>query len=312
MVSSQPVRNIARRGRCAMLLAPAGSLDAATEAFQAGADAVYVGLKGWSRGGARCELDRNGLRQCMQLARVTRKQVQLAINTIPKPPERRGLLQGLVELADSGLRAVIVNDIGLLRDVSRELPSLSVTVSIGAGALNLDDVRFYQDLGASAVVLPGYVEPQEIAAIKTKTVIAIEVMLHMVEEFIQLGKCWIPSYLHFAAAERRRTECLSGSVKRGGVGACFRICQRPWTVLKDGRKVDCRLLPSRQISRVAELGEYLDAGVDVIKIQGRSLSAELVGAVTRVYRSALDAQTRGRAVIRTAPALPPMWTVQGR
>src|SRR5437879_13774081 len=164
MVSSQPVRNIARRGRCAMLLAPAGSLDAATEAFQAGADAVYVGLKGWSRGGARGELDRNGLRQCMQLARVTRKQVQLAINTIPKPPERRGLLQGLVELADSALRAVIVNDIGLLRDGSRELPSLSVAVSIGARALHLDDVRFYQDLGAGAVVLRGWLERPGVAA----------------------------------------------------------------------------------------------------------------------------------------------------
>ena len=54
--------------------------------------------------------------------------------------------------------------------------------------------------------------------------IAIEVMLHMVEEFIPLGKCWMPSYLHFASAGRPANQRLSGSVKRGGVGACFRIC----------------------------------------------------------------------------------------
>jgi putative protease len=310
MVSS--AGNVGTRDRRTTLLAPAGSLDAATHAFQAGADAVYVGLKGSSRGGARGELDRNGLRQCLQLARVTRKEVQLALNTIPKPVERRSLLEALADFADSGLCAVIVNDVGFLREVRRELPSLRVTVSIGAGALNLDDVLFYQDLGASAVVLPGYLQPEEIAAMKARAPIAIEVMVHMVEEFIQLGKCWMPSYLHFASTERPATERLSGSVKRGGVGACFRICQQPWTLFREGRDLDCRIFPSRQISRVAEIGEYLDAGVDVIKIQGRSLPPERIGTITAIYRSALDTWKHRGTVAWSAAALPAMWTVQGR
>src|SRR5208337_5171468 len=54
--------------RCATLLAPAGNLEAARQAFQAGADAVYVGLRGWSRGGARGECDRKQLRLCLELA----------------------------------------------------------------------------------------------------------------------------------------------------------------------------------------------------------------------------------------------------
>ncbi len=65
--------------------------------------------------------------------------------------------------------AVIVNDLGVLRDIRRKLPEMAITVSIGCGALNVDDVLFYQDLGASAVVLPGYLEPREIAAIKAKS-----------------------------------------------------------------------------------------------------------------------------------------------
>ena len=281
--------------QCAMLLAPAGNLEAAEQAFQAGADAVYVGLKGWSRGGARGEFDRKQLRTCIELAHALGKKVQLAANIIPKPQERQKLLRQLAELADWGLHAVILNNVGFLREVRRKLPGLAITASIGCGALNTSDALFYQDLGATAVVLPGYVEPQEIAAVKAKASIQIEVMLHMVQEFIQLGKCWMPSYLNFAAAERGDgSQRLGGSVKRGGVGSCFRICQQPWSLLKDGVEVDRRLFPSWQISPVAELGAFLDAGVDVIKIQGRSLPAEMVRAIIGTYRAAADAWKCGQ------------------
>jgi len=313
MAYSQGAARIGRAEQHAVLLAPAGSLEAAAEAFAAGADAVYTGLKGWSRGGARGELDREQLRQCIELARRLGREVQLALNIIPRLEERERLLGELGEAAEWGLNVVIVNDVGLLRDIRRELPLLAVTISIGCGALNLNDVLFYQDLGASAVVLPGYLEPREIAAIKASSSIALEVMLHMVEEFIQLGKCWMPSYHHFAAAERiQPAPRLAGSVKRGGVGTCFRICQQPWMLTLDGVEVDHRVLPSRQISRVAELGALLDAGVDVVKIQGRSLSAEMVGMITGRYRSALDAWKRGDRVDGIQAELPAMWTVQGR
>jgi len=298
---------------CAQLLAPAGSLEAARQAFQAGADAVYVGLKGWSRGGARGELDREQLRQCLELARAQRKRVQLAVNIIPKPQQRQRLLEELAELADWGLEAVILNDVGFLREVRQKLPGLAIIASIGCGALNADDALFYQDLGATAIVLPGNLEAEEIAAIKARASLQIEVMLHMVEEFIQLGKCWMPSYVHFAAADKIfPAQRLGGSVKRGGVGTCYRICQQPWTVLKDGVEVDQRLFPSRQISRVGELAAFLEAGVDVIKIQGRSLFPEMVGAIIKTYRSAMDAWSCGQGGEWKAPALPAMWTVQGR
>ena len=296
-----------------VLLAPAGSPKAAEQAFAAGANAVYTGLKGWSRGGARGELDRDELHQCIELARRLGREVHVALNIIPRPQERELLLDELVEVAAWGLDAVIVNDLGMLRQIQRTLPGLAISVSIGCGALNVDDVLFYQDLGASAVVLPGYLEPREIAAIKATSSMAIEVMLHMVEEFLQLGKCWMPSYHHFAAAERiQPAPRLAGSVKRGGVGTCFRICQQPWKLLLDRAEVDQRILPSRQIGGLSRLGEFLDAGVDVVKIQGRSLSAEMVGTITGRYRTALDAWKRGDRVDGSEAELPAMWTVQGR
>lgn len=297
------------------LLAPAGSLEAADVAFDSGADLIYVGLKGWSRGGYRGELTRDEFTQCLAHARRQGKRVWLAANIIPKPKERAELLRRLADLTASGLEGVIVNDLGFLREVRRVFPDLFVSASIGCGAMNLEDVRFYEAQGAGAVVLPANLEPEEVAAIKSKTTIQVELMAHMVEQFIQLGKCFMPSYLHFRPTDREEVGLrLTGSVKRGGVGVCFRVCQEPWE-LSDGDRVREQLLfPSRQLSRLVDLGEFLDAGVDIVKLQGRSLPPELIAPLVRRYRSAIAHWENGERdwVPPEPPVLPPMWTMVGR
>jgi len=300
-------------GRTPVLLAPAGSLEAAEAALAAGADALYVGLKGWSRGGYRGELTGEELKACLGQAHRLGKGVRLAANIIPAPGERARLLEQLVELTMWGLEGVIVNDPGLLAEVKRHLPRLPVTASIGCGALNEGDVAFYEDLGAASVVLPGTLEPYEIAAIKAKVSIQIEVMLHMVEEFIQLGRCWMPSYLHFDPTEKSGLGTrLTGSVKRGGVGACFKICQQPWELVHNDRQLDRRLFPSRQISRLAGLRDFLDAGVDIVKLQGRSLPPGLLAPLVRRYRLAIEAWANGQRPEIEPATLPSKWTVVGR
>jgi U32 family peptidase len=296
-----------------LLLAPAGSLAAAFIALDAGADAIYVGLKGWSRGGSKAELTEKELRQILTHTHGRGKRVHLAANIIPRPQQRDSLLR---QLADLGLDALIVNDIGFLRQIRRSLPDMPVTISIGCGALNVEDARFYESLGAAAVVLPGDVGPAEVAEIKARSGIRLELMLHMVEEVNQLGKCWMPSYMNFHSADNERSfgiqERMTGSMKRGGVGSCYKICENPWQLWIGGDLKDTRLLPSRQISRLNELGGYLAAGLDVIKLQGRSLPLELLGRLIARYRAAINAAQRGEALAVELPVLDAMWTVKGR
>jgi putative protease len=212
-----------------------------------------------------------------------------------------------------GLDGVIVNDPGFLREVVESFPGLPVSASIGCGALNEEDVLFYQALGAAAVVLPGNLDPCEVAAIRGKVSIQVELMVHMVQQFIQLGKCFMPSYLHFRPTEREEVGIrLTGSMKRGGVGVCFKVCQEPWDLDRDGQLLDRRLFPAQQISRLADLGDFLDAGVDIVKLQGRSLPAELLKPLVRKYRAAIEAWERGTWVEPTPAPLPAMWTVVGR
>lgn len=307
------------------LLAPAGSLEAVRAALGAGADAVYVGLKGWSRGGARRELDWDEIGAARRLAASAGRRLQVAINTIPKPRERSRLFESLPRLFDLEIDEVIVNDVGTLAALVRCFPHLRLTASIGCGARTVEDVAFFRDLGASAVVLPGTLGPAEMREIRAVRGISLEVMLHMVEEFVLLGKCWMPSYVQLkpsplppagaGGADDLPEGALrglrqTGSVKRGGVGACFRICQQPWELYASGRPIGARLFPSRQISRIAEVQAYAEAGVDVLKLQGRSLPVEQLAPLVRRYREAIDGKTAAEAP-RTA-RLPEAWAVVGR
>ncbi len=311
------------------LLAPAGSLEAVRAALAAGADAVYVGLKGWSRGGARGELDWDDLVRARREAVSAGRELQVALNTIPKRAEFERLFETVPALLELGVRTVIVNDIGILSALGRRFPDLLLTAIIGCGARTVSDAAFLRDLGAGAIVFPGVVSPAELREIRTVRGVSLEIMVHMVEEYVLLGKCWMPSYvalrpspfpsLHAseagpggdAPAAAPRGLRQTGSMKRGGVGACFRICQQPWDLTSDGRRADARSFPSRQISRIADVGAYAEAGADVLKLQGRSLPAGLLSPLIRRYREAIDARPFG-APAEAPPTLPRAWTVAGR
>jgi putative protease len=300
-----------------MLLAPAGSAQAARASLEAGADAIYVGLKGWSRGGARGELTPAELQEVLNLARQTGAAVQLALNTIPREQEIDFLLGRLRLLQEWGLSGIILNDPGLLARVHRRYPDLPLTASIGCGAINAADVALLEEIGASCIVLPGTLDPEEVAQIRPHVKAQIEVMIHMVDEFHQLGKCWMPSYYRTNPGPMPEMpadgERLTGSIKRGGAGVCFKVCQHPWSLYRNGTCVDQRMLPARQVSRAADVGAYLEAGVDVIKLQGRSLPAELLFALVRRFRTAIDRARNGRQVCELPPfELPPQWVVVGR
>ena len=312
-----------------ILLAPAGNPEAVRAALGAGADAVYVGLEGWSRGGARRELGWSELVAVQREVASVGRSLHVALNTIPKSEERARLFESIPALLDLGIRDVIVNDLGILAALKRRFVNLRLTASIGCGAQTVADVAFFRDLGAHAVVLPGTVSPAEMREIRTVQGIAVEIMIHMVEEFVLLGKCWLPSYVHLQpspfpavfssrAGEGETPEGAlrglrqTGSMKRGGVGACFRICQQPWELFAAERRVDTRLFPSRQISRIADVEAYAEAGADVLKLQGRSLPVELLEPLVRRYREAIDARTIPDAIEPPPATLPAAWAVVGR
>jgi putative protease len=300
-----------------LLLAPGGSPEAVAAALDAGADAVYVGLRGFSRGGARSELDWPELEDAARRTRASSAELQVALNTIPGPREQAVLQAAVRRLLDLGVRSLIVNDVGQLQSLGAGHPGLALTASIGCGAQTPADVAALAELGAAAVVLPATVDPADAGQCVAAAPVAVEVMVHMVEEFVLLGRCAMPGYFQLrptplpdaGPAARRQ----SGSMKRGGVGACFKVCQEPWT-LEDrrGRRAE-RMLPARQLSRLADVPAYVEAGVRVLKLQGRSLPPAMLAPLVARYRRALDAPDGAAVALAAPPArLPERWTVVGR
>jgi putative protease len=281
-------------------------------ALDAGADAVYVGLEGWSRGGSRGELTWDELKDAQRVVLSAGRSLHLALNIIPRTTERALLLERIPAIIDLGIEEIIVNDIGILATLKQRFASLRLTTSIGCGARTVSDVAFFKDIGADAVVLPATVDPTEVSEIRSIRGIAIEVMVHMVDEFVLLGKCFMPSYLHLKPSPLPSSGGVrqTGSMKRGGVGVCFRHSQQAWDVYDGERHVDSRLFPSRQISRIGDVQAYAEAGVDVFKLHGRSLPVELLGPLVRRYRDAID----GSAALQGSgdAVLPAAWAVAGR
>src|ERR1017187_4612127 len=134
-----------------ILLAPAGTVEAVRAALGAGADAVYVGLEGWSRGGARRGLGWDELVAAPREVASACRSLQVTRNPIPKPEERARLFEPVPALLDLGIRDVIVNDVGILAALPRRFENLRLTASIGCGAPTVADVAFFRDLGAHAV-----------------------------------------------------------------------------------------------------------------------------------------------------------------
>lgn len=261
----------------ALLLAPAGSLKAAQAAFKAGADAVYAGLTGFSRG--RNGMTMEELKSCLSLARNLGRRAHVALNVIPRHADKEELLRAANLLVHAGAGGFILNDVGLIAHLARAFPAVPLYASVGCGTVNAEDVLFLEELGARGVILPPGISPAEAAHIRSRTSVELEVFLLAAVEPLRPGTCILGGYLH-------RGSPALGSARRGRY--CGRACGAPWRLkTSSGQARGCRLTFS-ELDMAEEVLSYLKSGVTVFKLQGRHLSPESTGHTVQRYRRILD------------------------
>ena len=117
------------------------------------------------------------------------KKVYITVNIIPRNEDLEGLDTYLKYLQDIHADAVLISDLGVF-DIAREAaPDLSIHVSTQASAANWRTVRRWKDMGASRVVLAREVSLSEMADIRKRVDIELEVFGHGALCISWSGRC---------------------------------------------------------------------------------------------------------------------------
>jgi U32 family peptidase len=281
------------------LLAPAGGPDAAFAAFHYGADAIYLGLKKFS---ARAEAENFTLDE---LAEVTayahslepRRRVFVTINTLIRQDELPELVETLGAVADIGVDALIIQDLGVYHLVRRHFPELELHASTQLAVHNRAGAEALRRLGFTRVVLARELTFEEVRDITATAGIETEVFIHGALCYSYSGLCLFSS------------QTLGRS---GNRGKCAYSCRDSYEVhgapatLRDGTVVkrDPRQgfpFSMKDLALPDHLPALRAAGVSCFKVEGRKKSPLYVATTTDYYRKLIDGRlAAGERVVQEA------------
>ncbi len=257
------------------LLAPAGSLEAFFAAVDAGADAVYTGLKEFS---ARAKAKNFSLKEIEQVTHYLQQQgkrLYITLNTLVKEKELSQLIDTLGALEEIGVDAVILQDLAVWKLAKDHFPGLELHASTQMTIHNAAGVKMLERMGFTRGVLAREMTLPEIASIRQQTTLELEHFIHGALCFSFSGQCYFSSFL---------------SGKSGNRGRCAQPCRRNHRY----RQQDGYYFSPNDLSAIDLLPELEQAGICSLKIEGRMKSAEYVHKVVRAYRQVLDAPDHHR------------------
>ena len=261
------------------LLSPAGSMDMLYAVLHAGADAVYASGKSYgARAYARNFSDEEILR-ALDSVHVGGKRFYLTVNTLMKEEELKRLPEYLEPFYKRGLDAVLVQDFGAVRTIHECFPDLPIHASTQMSLCSSEGISLMEEYGFSQVVLPRELSLDEIASIKKKTGMKLEVFLHGALCCSYSGQCLFSSFL---------------GGRSGNRGRCAQPCRLPYSVSEDPRKgpkgkaKSAYLLSMKDLCGMESLSGLISCGVDSLKIEGRMKQPSYAASVTWAYRRMLD------------------------
>ncbi len=317
---------VARPSRKPELLSPAGSLRALQLAIDAGADAVYMGLRDATnaRNFAGLNFDPAATRDGIAYAHARGRRVLMALNTFADARDISPWQRAVDTAAGLGIDALILADIAVLAYAARTHPSLKLHLSVQASATNHEAIEFYRArYGILRAVLPRVLTAAQVAHLIRQSKVEIEVfgfgsLCVMVE-----GRCHLSSYAtaqspnNFGACSPASHVNWSERADRGVDARLNGILinryaadeARAYPTLCKGRfavdgDVGYAIEEPTSLNTLPILPELIAAGVAAIKIEGRQRSPAYVEQVTRIWRAAIDAAAA--APSRFAPQ--PAWT----
>lgn len=252
------------------LVAPARDLDTLNAAFDAGADAVYLGLQDFSARKRAKNFTYSELIQALSLRNTLRKKVYVALNTLIFEEEFPNLIEVLSFLESAKVDAVIIQDYGVYSLIKEFSIALPIHASTQMGTKNHLQANFLKKLGFKRVVLERQLILSEIENIRKKTDIELEVFVHGAMCFSLSGSCF------FSKAFSDRS---------GNRGDCVQPCR--WCFSSEKKK-DFSPFSMKDLEGLSVLLQLSKARIESIKIEGRMKGVDYVYPVVSAYRKAID------------------------
>lgn len=272
------------------ILAPAGNLEMAYKAIDAGADAIYVGPTGWSRRTNESECNDHDIELMIDYANKNNSQVRIVVNTFPSPIEMKAYLAKISRYHKMGAHGYIASDIGVLKYLKDNFPESKIHVSVGSGISNALDTKFYEEIGSDLIVLPYRWDDKDFKEVQKVSNIGIETFFYETTQTGKLcpGNCIMSSYLTFRAAnENEEAKSDKGSSNRGSK-ECYRVCQAAWDLKSDGQESKKAKLKHDAKLMLEQLPHFIKINTEVFKISGREKPVELIHDIVKFYRTVID------------------------
>lgn len=270
------------------LMAPAGNFESLQAALDNGCDSVYFGVEQLNmRARATVNFTLEDLPEIARRCNEKNVRTYLTLNTIIYDHDLSIVKTLLTQAKEAGITAVIASDQAVIAS-ARSL-GIEVHISTQLNVTNVETVRFYS-LFADTIVLSRELSLRQVKKI-TETIekeqikgpsgnlVEIEIFGHGALCMAVSGKCYLSLHSHNSSANR---------------GACKQNCRKKYTVIdqESGFEIEIDneyMMSPKDLCTIDFLDQIIDAGVQVLKIEGRGRAADYVAAVTRTYREAIDA-----------------------
>lgn len=276
------------------LLMPAGNIEKLEYAIRYGADAVYLGVVDFSlramRKGELITLE--NVKDAIAKAHELNAKAYLTLNIFAFNNDIRQLEECIDIFNDAKPDAVILSDFGVFNLVRKRMPDVDIHISTQTNTLNYESVKFWRDLGASRVILARELAIKDIAEIRHQVPdIELESFVHGAQCVSFSGRCLLSDY--FSKGERKANH-----------GNCSQPCRWSYKLVESTRPDEyleinqdgrgSHILSPKDLCLVEYLPQLIDAGIDSLKVEGRTKSLYYVSAVAKAYRQAIDEILAGK------------------
>ena len=267
------------------LLSPAGNFEKLRAALLYGADAVYCAGQSFGMRSAADNFSVEELYEAVKYTHERGKKIYLTLNTMPHGNEYDDLRVFLRDIAEAGIDAFIVADLGVMATVREIMPDAEIHISTQASIVSPEAALAYVALGAKRLVLARELCFEEIKAIRDRLPedIELEAFVHGSMCVSYSGRCMLSNMMTGRDANR---------------GRCTQPCRWNYIIYEEKRpdlpipieqtELGTFIMSSKDMCTVEHIPELIACGINSFKIEGRMKSAYYTAVVTNAYRMAID------------------------